>query len=84
MHGSSAVEQLTNINYYSMNINLPTIGSKIIWSANPDFVWIVDHHLPSLNQFEAHLEGNPLQGNRFDLDQLKDAKIFNSNQPTNN
>lgn len=63
-----------------MNNQLPSIGTKIIWSANPKLVWIVDHHLPLLNQFEAHLEGNPLEGNRFDLEQLKDAKIFNFNQ----
>ncbi len=55
---------------------LPNIGSKIIWSANPHLVWIVDHHLPQLNQFEAHIEGNPLEGARFDLDQLQGAKII--------
>ena len=54
---------------------LPSIGSKIIWPANPQLVWIVDHHLPQLNQFEAHIEGNPLEGARFDLDQLKGAEI---------
>jgi len=59
-----------------MSNQLPTIGTKIIWSANPDIVWVVDHLLPSLNQFEAHLEGNPLEANRFDLDQLKDAEII--------
>lgn len=59
-----------------MNINLPSIGTRIIWTANPKKVWIVDHRLPLLNQFEAHLEGNPLEGTRFDLDQLKDAKII--------
>jgi hypothetical protein len=64
-----------------MSNQLPAIGSKIFWSANPDIVWIVDHHLPSLNQFEAHIEGNPLEGNRFDLAQLKDAEIIiNNNQ----
>lgn len=60
------------------NENLPNIGSKIIWSANPDIVWVVDHHLPSLNQFEAHLEGKPLEGVRFDLAQLEGAKIVNA------
>jgi len=57
---------------------LPSIGSKIVWSANPDLVWIVDHHIPALNQFEAHLEGNPLEGARFDLDQLEGAEVSNS------
>lgn len=57
---------------------LPSIGSKIIWSANPDNVWVVDHHIPALNQFEAHLEGNALEGARFDLAQLEGAKIINS------
>ncbi len=60
-----------------MKNKLPSIGSKIIWSSNPELVWVVDHHLTSLNQFEAHLEGNPLEGNRFDLDQLQGAKIIN-------
>ena len=54
---------------------LPNIGSKIVWSANPELVWVVDHHLPLLNQFEAHLEGNPLEGARFDLAQLRDTII---------
>jgi hypothetical protein len=57
---------------------LPSIGSRIVWSANPDTVWIVDHHIPALNQFEAHLEGNPLEGARFDLDQLEGAEVSNS------
>ena len=57
---------------------LPSIGSKIVWSANPEFVWVVDHHLPLLNQFEAHLEGKPLEGVRFDLAQLSSATITNS------
>jgi hypothetical protein len=57
---------------------LPSIGSRIVWSAKPDAVWVVDHHLPQLNQFEAHVEGNPLEGNRFDLDQLQGAEVINS------
>lgn len=57
---------------------LPSIGSKIVWSANPDSVWVVDHHIPALNQFEAHIEGNPSFGARFDLDQLDGAEISNS------
>lgn len=55
---------------------LPLIGSKIVWSANPDKVWVVDHHLPELNQFEAHLEDSPLEAVRFDLDQLQGAEII--------
>jgi len=57
---------------------LPSIGSKIVWSANPDTVWVVDHHIPAFNQFEAHIEGNPSCGARFDLDQLEGAEISNS------
>ena len=57
---------------------LPSIGSKIVWSAHPNTVWVVDNHLPALNQFEAHIEGNPLEGARFDLDQLQGAEITNS------
>jgi hypothetical protein len=60
------------------NSKLPTIGSKIIWSSNPAIVWVVDHHIPSLNQFEAHLEGNPLEGVRFDIAQLHGAEIINA------
>ena len=60
------------------NSILPSIGSKIVWSANPNSVWVVDHHLPALNQFEAHIEGNPLWGARFDLAQLQGAVIINS------
>ena len=61
-----------------MNIKLTQLplGSKIVWDATPQLVWIVDHHLPLLNQFEAHIEGNPLEGNRFDIDQLQGAKII--------
>jgi hypothetical protein len=58
------------------NSNLPSIGSKIVWSAHPDTVWVVDHHLPQLNQFEAHIEGKPLEGARFDLDQLEGSEIY--------
>lgn len=58
--------------------NLPSIGSKIVWSANPQLVWVVDHHLPALNQFEAHIEDNPLEGARFELAQLEGAQITNS------
>ena len=57
------------------NSILPSIGSKIVWSENPNTIWVVDHHLPTLNQFEAHIDGNPLEGARFDLAQLKGAEI---------
>jgi len=54
---------------------LPSIGSKIVWSANPNLVWVVDHHILAFNQFEAHLEDNILEGARFDLVQLQGAEI---------
>lgn len=64
---------LLNLNYF-----YPNLGSKIVWSETPDIVWVVDHHLPQLNQFEAHIEGKPLEGARFDLNQLEGAEIVES------
>ena len=56
-------------------LSLPDIGAKIVWASQPQLIWVVDAHLPELNQFEAYIEGKPLEAARFDVAQLKGASI---------
>jgi len=55
---------------------LPEIGTKLKWPEKPQNVWTVDAILPTLNQFEAYLNGDINAAARFDLSQLRHAIVL--------